>query len=41
MPKQSTQFDFGDSKKTGSIFVLYEKIIEDRGEPVRGTGARP
>lgn len=31
MPKQSTQFDFGDSKKPESNFVLLEKIIEDRG----------
>ncbi len=31
MPKQSTQFDFGDSLKPESDFVLFEKIIEDRG----------
>lgn len=31
MSKQSTQFDFGDSKKPESDFVLFEKIIEDRG----------
>lgn len=31
MPKQSTQFDFGDSRKPTETFVLYEKIIEDRG----------
>lgn len=31
MPKQSTQFDFGDSKKPTEDFVLHEKIIEDRG----------
>lgn len=31
MPLQSTQFDFGDSKKPTEGFVLYEKIIEDRG----------
>ena len=31
MPKQSTQFDFGDSKKPESDFTLYEKIITDRG----------
>jgi putative IMPACT (imprinted ancient) family translation regulator len=31
MPQQSTQFDFGDSKKPTEDFVLYEKIIEDRG----------
>lgn len=31
MPKQSTQFDFGDSYKPTKPFVLHEKIIEDRG----------
>lgn len=31
MPKQSTQFDFGDSREATENFVLYEKIIEDRG----------
>ena len=31
MPKQNIQFDFGDSKKPNEIFVLHEKIIEDRG----------
>lgn len=31
MPRQSTQFDFGDSCKPTEVFVLYEKIIEDRG----------
>ncbi|MFT7507392.1 MAG: putative IMPACT (imprinted ancient) family translation regulator [Acidimicrobiales bacterium] len=31
MPKQSTQFDFGDSRKPTGSFVLHEKIIEDRG----------
>ena len=31
MPYQNTQFDFGDSKEPQSLFVLYEKIIEDRG----------
>lgn len=31
MPRQSTQFDFGDSYKPDSDFVLHEKIIEDRG----------
>ena len=31
MPKQNTQFDFGDSLKPESSFVLHEKIIEDRG----------
>lgn len=31
MPKQSTSFDFGDSKKPSEKFVLHEKIIEDRG----------
>ncbi len=28
---QSTQFDFGDSKKPLKSFILYERIIEDRG----------
>jgi putative IMPACT (imprinted ancient) family translation regulator len=31
MPNQSTQFDFGDSRKPTKAFLLYEKIIEDRG----------
>lgn len=31
MPKQSNQIDFGHSKKPTTEFVLYEKIIEDRG----------
>jgi putative IMPACT (imprinted ancient) family translation regulator len=31
MPKQSTQFDFGDSLKPSEKFILHEKIIEDRG----------
>jgi putative IMPACT (imprinted ancient) family translation regulator len=31
MPKQSTSFDFGDSKKPSRDFVLHEKIITDRG----------
>ena len=31
MPKQSTQFDFGDSRKPTEVFILHEKIIEDRG----------
>lgn len=31
MPRQSTQFDFGDSRKPREGFTLYEKIIEDRG----------
>ena len=31
MPKQSTQFDFGDSRKPKEVFVLHEKIITDRG----------
>lgn len=31
MPKQTTQFDFGDSRKPTMDFVLHEKIIEDRG----------
>ncbi len=31
MPRQSTQFDFGYSRKPHEDFVLLEKIIEDRG----------
>ena len=31
MPKQNTQFDFGDSKKPTETFQLFEKIISDRG----------
>ena len=31
MPYQNTQFDFGDAKQPQSLFVLHEKIIEDRG----------
>mgnify|MGYP003404368009 CR=1 FL=1 len=31
MPPQSTRFDFNDSKVPKSEFVLFEKIIEDRG----------
>lgn len=31
MVKQNTQFDFGASKKPTQMFVLNEKIIEDRG----------
>ena len=31
MPRQSTQFDFGDSREETEAFLLYEKIIEDRG----------
>lgn len=31
MALQSTQFDFGDSRKPREAFALYEKIIEDRG----------
>ena len=31
MPKQSTSFDFNNSKKPAESFSLYEKIIEDRG----------
>lgn len=31
MPKQSTQFDFGNSCKPSESFMLHEKIIEDRG----------
>ncbi len=31
MPKQSTSFDFGDSKQPTVPFVLFEHIIEDRG----------
>lgn len=31
MPRQSTQFDFGDAREATEPFVLYEQIIEDRG----------
>jgi putative IMPACT (imprinted ancient) family translation regulator len=31
MPRQSTSFDFGDSKQPSSPFELFEYIIEDRG----------
>ncbi len=31
MPYQNTQFDFGDARQPQSLFVLHEKIIEDRG----------
>lgn len=31
MPRQSTQFDFGDSRKPTERFIVHEKIIEDRG----------
>jgi putative IMPACT (imprinted ancient) family translation regulator len=31
MPKQSTSFDFGDSKQPSTPFMLFEYIIEDRG----------
>ncbi|MFW0871180.1 MAG: YigZ family protein [Patescibacteria group bacterium] len=31
MAKQNTQFDFGDDWEVKSGFVLYEKIISDRG----------
>ena len=31
MPVQSTRFDFGDCKEPTEPFVLFEKIIEDRG----------
>lgn len=31
MPRQSTQFDFGDSRKPEAEFTLHEKIISDRG----------
>ena len=31
MTQQNTRLDFGDSKKPQSDFVLYEKIITDRG----------
>lgn len=31
MPRQSTQFDFGDCREAAEPFVLHEKIIEDRG----------
>jgi len=30
MPKQNTQFDFGGFKEPKEVFLLYEKIIEDR-----------
>ena len=31
MKRQNTQFDFGDTWKPQESFVLFEKIIEDRG----------
>ena len=31
MPKQSTQFDFGDARQPSESFQLFEQIIEDRG----------
>ena len=31
MPKQSTQFDFGDAIEPSQSFVLHEQIISDRG----------
>lgn len=31
MPKQNIQIDFNDGKEPTEAFVLYEKIIEDRG----------
>jgi len=31
MPRQSTQFDFGNGKEPKESFLLFEKIIEDRG----------
>lgn len=31
MVKQNTQFDFGDDWEVQEYFVLYEKIISDRG----------
>ena len=31
MPKQSTQFDFGDGREPTESFQLFEQIIEDRG----------
>ena len=31
MPRQNTQFDFGDSREPRDFFVLHEKIIKDRG----------
>ena len=31
MPKQNIQIDFNDSREPTEAFVLYEKIIEDRG----------
>lgn len=31
MPKQSTQFDFGDSREPQADFTLHDRIITDRG----------
>lgn len=31
MSKQSTQFDFGNSREPSEPFLLFEQIIEDRG----------
>lgn len=31
MPKQNIQIDFNDGKEPRELFVLHEKIIEDRG----------
>ena len=31
MVRQSTQLNFGDSRQPKTAFMLYEKIIEDRG----------
>ncbi len=31
MPKQSTSFDFGNTKQPSAPFMLFEYIIEDRG----------
>lgn len=31
MPKQSTQFDFGDSREPRTDFIIHEQIIIDRG----------
>ena len=31
MPRQSTQFDFGDAREPREDFVLHEQIIADRG----------
>lgn len=31
MARQNTQFDFGDAWQPTKDFVLYEKVIEDRG----------